>query len=191
MRIIDWKKDIFSIPNMLSLFRILLIPVYIAIYCNANQPDDYYLAAMILAVSCMTDLVDGKIARQYDMVTTLGKILDPVADKATQFTLIVCLATRYPVLWNLFALFIVKECFQLIAGGISLKQGRMLKGALLSGKVSTTVLFVSLIILMLPLSDPKVVLSIAFIDIIALSVSFINYIFTYICGYNKFQTIDK
>ena len=191
MRINDWKKDIFSIPNMLSLFRILLIPVYITIYYNATQPEDYYLAAMILSVSCLTDLVDGKIARQYNMVTTLGKILDPLADKATQFALIICLAARYPVLWNLLVLFIVKESFQLIAGSISLKRGKMLKGALLSGKVSTTVLFVSLIFLMIPSLNAKLVLSIAFINIIAMSISFINYIFTYFCSNNKFQTIDK
>ena len=104
MFIKDWKKEVFSIPNLLSFFRILLIPVYIAIYCNAKMASDYYLAAMILAVSCITDLVDGKIARKFHMVTTLGKILDPLADKATQFALILCLAGKYPILWTLLAL---------------------------------------------------------------------------------------
>ena len=58
---------------------------------------DYWWAAGILAVSTLTDMVDGKIARRFHMVTNLGKILDPVADKATQCTLLVCLAVRHPV----------------------------------------------------------------------------------------------
>ena len=144
MFIKDWKKEMFTIPNLLSVFRLVLIPVYVVIYLNAQEPADYFLAAAILAVSCLTDLIDGKIARHFNMISTVGKILDPVADKATQFTLIICLALKYPILWYLVALFVVKESFQLIAGGIRLRKGRMLKGALLSGKICTTVLFLSL-----------------------------------------------
>ena len=55
----DWKKEIFTIPNLLSLFRLLLIPVYVAIYLQASMPSHYFLAAAILAVSCLTDLNDG------------------------------------------------------------------------------------------------------------------------------------
>ena len=61
MFIKDWKKEIFTIPNLLSLFRLLLIPVYITIYLNAKNAADFYIAAGILAVSCITDLIDGKI----------------------------------------------------------------------------------------------------------------------------------
>ena len=70
-----WKKEIFSIPNLLSLFRIVLIPVYITIYLGARDQDDYYMAAAILAVSCLTDMIDGKIARHFNMITNVGKIL--------------------------------------------------------------------------------------------------------------------
>ena len=191
MFIKDWKKEVFSIPNLLSFFRILLIPVYIAIYCNAKMASDYYLAAMILAVSCITDLVDGKIARKFHMVTTLGKILDPLADKATQFALILCLAGKHPILWTLLALFVIKEVFQLVAGSINLKRGRMLKGALITGKLSTTILFISLILLIIPGVGQSFAQSIVILDIFALSVSFGNYIFTYFYSDHKFQLIDK
>ena len=146
---INWKKEILTIPNLLSLFRLVLIPVYIVIYLNAADTSDYYLSAAILAVSCLTDLIDGKIARHFNMISTVGKILDPLADKATQFTLILCLALKHPILWYLVTLFIIKEGFQLIAGGITLSKGKMLDGALLSGKVCTTILFISLIILVM------------------------------------------
>ena len=68
----DWKKEIFTIPNLLSLFRILLIPVYIILYLNAKEPHEHFLAAAILAVSCLTDLIDGKIARHFNMISTVG-----------------------------------------------------------------------------------------------------------------------
>ena len=127
MQIKNWRNEILTVPNMLSLSRLALIPVYVLIYINAQQRTDYFLAASILAVSCLTDLIDGKVARHFQMETTLGKILDPLADKATQLTLIICLAVKYPVLWNVFVLFIIKESFQLIAGTIKLKQGVILR----------------------------------------------------------------
>ena len=126
MIIKDWKKEILTIPNLLSLFRLLLIPVYVSIFLNASAPAHYYLAGSILALSCLTDLIDGKIARRFNMISRVGQVLDPLADKITQFTLIICLAIRYKILWLIVALFVIKESFQLIAGIVTLKQGKML-----------------------------------------------------------------
>ena len=188
----DWKKEILTIPNLLSMFRLVLIPVYIAIYLNAESAADYYLAAGILAVSCLTDMIDGKIARHFNLITSFGKILDPLADKATQFTLIICLNIKYRFLWYLVFLFVLKESFQLIAGGINLRKGRMLKGALISGKVCTTVLFVSLIILvMLPNLSADVVKVIAFVDAIFMLIAFAEYVIAYFFKDSKFQALEK
>lgn len=185
MIIKNWKKEILTIPNLLSLFRLAMIPVYMVIYLNATIPADYYIAAGILAVSCITDLIDGKIARHFNMISTVGKILDPLADKLTQFTLIVCLASRYTFLWYLVALFVVKESFQLIVGGITLKKGKMLSGALLAGKICTTVLFISLILLvMIPTIDYNTVFIIAVVDAVFMLISFVHYILAYF-GKNK------
>ena len=190
MFIRNWKKEIFTIPNMLSLFRLVLIPVYVLIYLNANSQEDYFIAAAILAVSCLTDLIDGKIARHFNMISTVGKILDPLADKTTQFALILCLASNYPILWSLITLFFIKELFQLIAGIINLHKGRMLKGALLSGKICTTILFISLIILvMIPQLSYKIVTIITIIDSIFLINAFLDYLITYHTQNSKFQPI--
>ena len=133
-------------------------------------------------------MIDGKIARRFNMVTTLGILLDPVADKATQFTLILCLAMRYPVHWYLVATFVVKEGFQLIAGSLILRKGKILDGALLTGKICTTVLFVSLIILiMIPTMAEEHVAIITAIDIAFMIISFIGYVLIY-CG--KIQRIQ-
>lgn len=188
MFIKNWKKEILSIPNLLSLFRLVLIPVYMLIYLNATQPSHYYVSAAILAVSCLTDLIDGKIARRFNMVTTLGILLDPVADKATQFALILCLAMRYPVLWYLVGTFVVKEGFQLIAGSMILRKGKILDGALITGKICTTVLFLSLILLiMVPTMSEQHVAIITIVDIVFMIISFIGYILIY-CG--KIQRIQ-
>lgn len=188
----DWKKDIFTIPNLLSLFRLLLIPVYVVIYLNAQDHADYYLAAGILTVSCLTDLIDGKIARHFNMISSLGKILDPLADKATQFTLILCLASKYNILWYLVGLFVLKESYQLIAGSLRLRKKKMLKGALISGKICTTVLFISLILMvMLPGLSEKVVNIIVIIDSIFMLVAFIEYAAAYFFMENKFQSLEE
>ena len=191
MMIKDWKKDILTIPNLLSLFRLVLIPVYVVIYLNATQTVHYYIAGGILAVSCLTDMIDGKIARHFNMISTVGKILDPIADKATQFTLTVCLAIRYPVLWIIVSLFVLKEGFQLIAGFLTLRKGKMLTGALLSGKICTTILFVSLIVLVLvPQLSEDVVGIVAIIDGIFMLVAFADYIRTYYMHTPMIQNLE-
>lgn len=192
MIIKNWKKEFFTIPNALSLFRLVLIPVYIIIYIHADEPADYGVAAAILAVSCLTDLVDGKIARHFNMISAVGKVLDPVADKATQFSLIVCLAIRYPVLLSLVILFVVKESFQLIAGLFTLRKGKMLTGALLTGKISTTVLFVSLILMvMLPDMSQNTVNIITIVDAVVLLIAFADYARVYFTHGSLIQDLNQ
>ena len=192
MFIRNWKKEIFSIPNILSLFRLLLIPVYATLYLNATQRYQYLLAGVILAVSCLTDMIDGKIARKYNMITTLGKILDPLADKLTQLTLTICLSLKYPVLYPVLGLFVMKELFQLVLGVVFLRKGKMLPGALMAGKVCTTILFVSLIALVLmPNIPPVAVKAIAVIDALFLIISFVSYAMAYFGKNVKVQDIPS
>lgn len=192
MFIKNLKKEICTIPNLLSLFRLVLIPVYVLIYLHAEDSPDYYLAAGILAVSCLTDMIDGKIARHFNMISSVGKILDPLADKATQFTLIICLTVKYRFLWYLVILFVIKESFQLIAGGVNLRRGKMLKGALFSGKICTTILFLSLIILvMMPELKENIVKIIAITDAIFMIAAFIDYIIAYFFVESRFQSINE
>lgn len=191
MIIKNWKKEILTIPNLLSFFRLILIPVYMVIYLNAQEGKDYLLAGSILAVSCLTDMVDGKIARAFNMITTFGKFLDPLADKLTQFALLLCLAIRYPVLWAVFSLFVLKELFQLFAGIITAKHGYILKGALISGKICTTVLFVSLVAMVIfPEIKSSTINLIAMADGVCLMIAFADYLLTYLGKKNRFQPLD-
>ena len=188
----DWKREFCTIPNLLSLFRIILVPVYVTIYLNATDVRDYYLAGGILAVSCLTDMVDGMIARHFNMISTVGKVLDPMADKVTQLALTICLSIRYPVLLYVLILFLAKEIFQVIAALINLRRGKMLPGALMAGKLCTTVLFVSLILLVLfPGISPAVVNTITLTDCVALLIAFISYILAFFGKYAKVEDVPE
>lgn len=187
----NWKKDILNIPNMLSLFRLALIPVYMYIYLTAQESWQYWLAGGILAVSCLTDMVDGKIARHFNMITPLGKLLDPIADKFTQLVLTICLSLKYPVMRPVLILFLVKEFFQFFAALFNYRKGKALDGALLAGKVCTTVLFSSLTLLVFVPEMPAPVVEIfALTDGICLLIAFVNYIFAFYGKNAKVQDID-
>ena len=191
MLIKNWRKEVFTIPNVLSMFRLALIPVYVLIYLRAKTTPDYFIAAAILAVSCLTDLIDGKIARHFNMISNLGKILDPLADKMTQLALIVCLASKHMIIRYVFAVFFIKESFQLIAGGLKMRKGKMLKGALLTGKICTTILFISLIFMILiPSLDERIITAISIIDMVFMLIAFADYALTYIRNGAMFQELD-
>ena len=187
----DWKKEIFTIPNLLSLFRLLLIPVYMTIYLNATETRDYISAAVVLAISCLTDLVDGKIARKFNMTSTVGQVLDPIADKVTQFTLILCLSIKFPVLLHLVVLFIIKESFQFFAGLITYRKGRMLTGALITGKICTTIMFISLIVMiLLPDISTQALNIITIVDGIFMIIAFADYVYAYLGHGNQIQDLN-
>ncbi len=145
------KKNILTIPNLLSLIRILLIPFIIRLYCVDMA---YTQAVMLIAVSALTDLMDGRIARRFNMVSDVGKILDPVADKLTQASLVICLISRYPQMWGLLALFAVKEGMMLLWGYLTLKHTDTVNSAKWYGKLSTVVLYAVMMTLMLLIHIP-------------------------------------
>ena len=191
MFIKDWKKDVFTIPNLISMIRLALIPVYIYIYLNATQTRDYYIAGGILVVSCLTDMIDGQIARRFHMTSTLGKLLDPIADKLTQLALIVCLSIQYPLLRISLLLLLCKELFQAIAASIMFSRGKALPGAILPGKICTTVLFVSFIVMVLiPEMDLWIANTIATGDAIFLAYAFISYIFAFFGKNSKVEDFE-
>ena len=141
------KEELFSIPNLMGYFRILLIPIYCTFYITAESPKDYWLATGIVLISAVTDFLDGQIARHFDMVTEFGKLLDPVADKINHAAMAVCVATKYPFMWALLALMAVKEGYMAYQGLYYLGKDKMMDGAKWYGKVCTATLFVGLLML--------------------------------------------
>ncbi|MBR3290108.1 MAG: CDP-alcohol phosphatidyltransferase family protein [Clostridia bacterium] len=142
MRKIPW---VWTVPNALSLFRLLLVPV-IAITYWASRYDEVYLyvAAGALILSGLSDALDGWIARKFNQITEIGKLLDPIADKLTQVTVILCLTARYPRLLPLLAICVVKEACQAIGGFLLLGRGEKVRGAKWYGKLSTVIFYLAM-----------------------------------------------
>ncbi len=146
MRRLLKKDEVLTIPNLLSLFRFLLIPVIVYLYCEVGN---YYAAIGVICLSGLTDIVDGFIARRYNMVSDLGKILDPIADKATQGVIIICLIAKYKLMLALIVIFVLKEIVMVVVGYIVIKKQNEVTGAKWFGKANTVVLYSIMIVLIL------------------------------------------
>ncbi len=129
------SSRIFTVPNILSIFRLLLIPPIIIFYVFIKN---YIAAVILIIVSGATDVLDGMIARKFNQVTDVGKILDPIADKLTQGTILLCLASRYKYLWILVVYFVIKEVFIGVLGLLVIKRVGQVDGAQWYGKLCTT-----------------------------------------------------
>ncbi len=153
----DFKNQILTVPNILSFFRLLLIPVFVWQYC---VEDHYKLTAFLLILSGITDLADGFIARHFNMVSDLGKALDPIADKLTQFSMLGCLLTRFKQMLIPFVLIFIKELVTGILGFLVIKKTNKVKGADWHGKVTTVLLYLVMIIHVIWYDIPEKVSSI-------------------------------
>ncbi len=146
------KQDILTVPNALSAFRILLIPVIVWLYVFAEHR---YLAVGAVLLSAVTDVADGFIARRFNMISEVGKLLDPVADKLTQAALLICLASHRPIIYWVFALLCLKELVQGVLGLAVVRVTGKMQSARWYGKVSTVVFYVTMLVLILPIGLPE------------------------------------
>lgn len=137
------QKKIVTIPNILSFFRLCLIPVIIWLYIGEKN---YLWAGIVLILSGATDLADGFIARHFHMISDLGKVLDPVADKLTQAAMLFCLCTRFPLMILPLVLMIVKEGFMGISGIMIIRKTGSVFGADWHGKAATVLLYAAMIV---------------------------------------------
>ncbi|HOA34462.1 MAG TPA: CDP-alcohol phosphatidyltransferase family protein, partial [Clostridiales bacterium] len=83
----DLLTNIWTVPNILTMIRIILVPIFAVLFLKGS----YIPALVVLLLSGLTDFFDGKIARRFNQISELGKILDPIADKFTQITIAVLL----------------------------------------------------------------------------------------------------
>lgn len=174
------RKQMLSIPNLMGYFRIILIPIILWKYLTADSIADYQMAAVIMGISGITDFLDGFVARKFNMITQIGKIIDPVADKLTQLAIVSALSVRFHWFIAVVCILIVKEGFMAVMGYILMKRGKMLNGAQWFGKVATAFLYVVMFALIL-ITDikPTIANTLIVICAILLMISFILYIPVY------------
>lgn len=144
-RLFFQKGKVFTIPNFMSLFRILLVPVIVWAFLGLKSDA---LAIGLLAMSALTDVLDGFVARKFNMVSDLGKALDPIADKLTQVAVVLCLAFRYKLMWILLGLCVFRETCMFIMGLITIKKTDSVFSAKWFGKLSTFTLYGTMLALL-------------------------------------------
>ena len=135
------QNRVLTVPNILTVFRLLLIPV-ILWFALARQ--QYLISAILLVVSGITDIVDGFIARHFRMVSNVGRILDPVADKLTQLATLACLCVRYVRLAVPLAVLAVKELANGIIALVMLRYHRQALDSQWHGKAATVLLYATI-----------------------------------------------
>ncbi len=140
------KNQILTIPNLLSVVRLALIPVIVWLY---SYEKNYYAAIGVIILSAATDIVDGWIARHFNMISDFGKALDPLADKLTQAALLICLLSKYKAMWGLIVVFGLCEITKFTLGIIIAKKHDQVNGAKWYGKVNTVVIYATMMALIL------------------------------------------
>lgn len=128
-----------TVPNALSALRIVIVPFFAWMYLTGHT----IIATLLLAFSGLSDLFDGMIARKFNQVTELGKMLDPLADKLTQGVVAICLAIKYPVIFPVLTIFVLKELAMLCCAVVLLQRKKRPCAAKWYGKVGTVMFYTS------------------------------------------------
>lgn len=172
--------DFVTIPNLLTYLRILLIAPFVISFIK----EQYILAMVFLGISALSDCCDGYIARRFNQITALGKMLDPVADKLTLLAVMVCITIMTPQVLPLMVVLIIKDVSMLIGGTILLKKGLNPPAAKWYGKLGTIMFYGSVIIIVflkavfkieIPVLDIILLSATAFVMIFALVKYFLIY----------------
>lgn len=132
-------SDLVTVPNILTYLRFLLVAPFIFFFLNKN----YIAAALCIGFSGLSDCLDGFLARKLDQVTSLGKILDPIADKVTLVSVAVCMVIYMPSLLPIMLVMIGKEFLMLLGGLILLIMKITPPPARWYGKVATVIFYLS------------------------------------------------
>lgn len=174
------KEEILTIPNALSLFRIVLAVLIPIVFYQSSFAGQQPLLAAIVIVSGLTDFLDGKIARHFDMISDFGKMLDPFADKLTQLALLICLIGRARGAIVLLVLLVVKEVIQATGAFLVLRKTKVYDGAKWYGKVNTALFYlIALILLFVKHLPPLLVNVLLAVCGVSMAVAFILYLRQY------------
>lgn len=178
MRNIFKKDQILTIPNLLSLARLAMIPLIIWLYAVKQN---YSMALFMLFVSWLTDVADGFIARNFNMISDFGKIFDPIADKLTQAAMLFCLAIRYRRMKYLIGIFAVKEIIMSTMGLFAIHKTDEIRGAVWSGKINTGLIYLTIgLLIIMPNIDVRYANALIYICCFSMAVSAGDYIRSYI-----------
>ena len=171
------KNEIVTIPNLLSGLRILILPFIVWYY----HKECYTEVIILLLLSGLTDIVDGFIARKFNMISDFGKIIDPIADKLTQGTLLICLALIHKIIFFLISVFALKEFAMALMGYMNIKTHAEVNSAKWHGKLNTVIIYFTIFLLIIFPNIPKPAVAVmVFLCMAIIIISFILYTKFYI-----------
>ncbi len=136
-------SDLFTIPNILTYIRfILIVPFSYFFLC-----EEYVESVVCIGISGLTDCFDGMIARKFNQVTSLGKILDPIADKFTLLAVVICMVIYIPTVLPVLIVLLLKDVLMLLGGTDLVKKGLTPPAAKWYGKLGTIVFYLSVCVI--------------------------------------------
>ncbi len=165
--------DPLNIPNILTMIRFMLIPVFVYSFFSASE-NNYIIAAIIFVIAGLTDILDGYIARKYNLVTNWGKLLDPLADKAMQLTVVFCLAYER-LLPSWVVLIVLAKELLMVVGGFWLYKKQIIISANWYGKVATVLFYLAILTIIIFDLSEFVRLVIIDIVLVVMIFAFIRY----------------
>ena len=133
-------SDLVTIPNLLTYFRIVLIVPFVYFFIK----EDYIMAVLFIGLSGLSDVLDGFLARKLNQITQLGKMLDPIADKLTLFSVALCMLIKFPKILPLAALLLLKELLMLVGGFVLIRNNIAPPASRWYGKAATVVFYLSM-----------------------------------------------
>lgn len=184
-------KRLLTIPNILSFIRIALIPFIVIAYFK----ESYNGSFLLILLSGLTDVVDGFIARRFNQVSNFGKVLDPIADKLTQVTIVMMLFIDFLDLWSIWVLLIVlftKELLTLIIAIYMFSGGAKAISAKWWGKVATVCVYSTILLMVLSkcgfnLINSTIISIFAVVSTVFLIISMCGYFKVFFVPYEKKQ----
>lgn len=157
-RVVTGWAQLWNAPNLLTLARILLIPLFwwLLMYDNGTNADTRIAATMVFVVASFTDWLDGWLARKQGLVTTFGKIADPMADKALTGVALIGLSVLGELWWWVTILIIVREVGVTLIRFVVLKHGVI--PASRGGKAKTLFQMFGIVLFLLPITAEQMLL---------------------------------
>lgn len=163
-----------NVPNILTLFRLFLIPVFVILFFS-GVPHSLLYSIYVFLIAGFTDILDGYIARKFNLITKWGIVLDPLADKLMLTAVLTCLVVDgLAPLWVL-VIITTKEIFMIIAGTILYRNNSIIPSNSF-GKISTCLFYISIVTLAFDVRFGDYLLYIAVASAI---IAFINYFILY------------
>lgn len=149
------KKYLKYVPNILTIIRFLLIPIIITLLSSGKYVD----AIIVFSISGITDILDGTIARKFDLISDFGKLMDPLADKLTQLSMLLMLTVKKIIpLWIVIVVFVKEFC--MICGASFLYGKELVVSSKWYGKAATSLFYLAIVVsLVLKELEPSILAS--------------------------------